>query len=64
MVLTATPVEEDIRKRKQLTKAKKENHGTEASTGPLRAEGADGLNLVWHGEHGEQKPMFAKANAI
>lgn len=54
MVLTATPVEEDIRKRKQLSKAKKKSHGSENSSAGVRAEGADGLNLVWHGEHGEE----------
>lgn len=53
MVLTATPVEDDIRKRKQLTKAKKRN-GNEALSSGVREEGADGLNLIWHGEHGEE----------
>lgn len=49
-VLTATPVEEDIRKRKNLIRAKKKNQG--ANAGSSKGQGSDGPNLVWHGEHG------------
>lgn len=65
IVLTATPVEEDIRKRKQLTRAKKENNSQSAATGQTsRPEGADGLNLVWHGEHGERDRWTRAAGMV
>eukprot|EP00752_Nemacystus_decipiens_P013810 g12260.t1 len=55
LVLTATPVEEDIKKRKDLFHAKKKGQipNLNASMPNSKERAADGPNSVWHGDHGE-----------
>ncbi|CAM9108718.1 unnamed protein product, partial [Ectocarpus sp. 8 AP-2014] len=51
LVLTATPVEEDIQKKKNLFHAKKKGQITSPTAKAERA--SEGPNFVWHGDHGE-----------
>lgn len=52
LVLTATPVEEDIKKRKNLFHAKKKSQFSSMAASKTERS-TEGSNLVWHGDHGE-----------